>query len=75
MFTKEEFAHSLEQTYRTSGLQNAGRWFGLVYRSLRLSMFIEPDKDVKDRISQKRQELLATWKEFACRFRKGGDNR
>ena len=74
MFTKEEFAHSLERTYRTSGVHNAGRWFGLVYRSLRLSMFIEPDKDVKDRISQKRQELLATWKEFAGRFRKGGDN-
>ncbi|MBO8164673.1 MAG: hypothetical protein H0Z34_13310 [Brevibacillus sp.] len=63
MFTKEEFAHSLERTYRTSGFHNAGRWFGLVYRSLRLSMFIEPDKEG---IRKQRKELLVAWKEFCA---------
>lgn len=70
MITKEKFTHSLKRTYHSSGFRNAGRWFGLVYRSLSLSMCIYPDKDG---IRKQRQELLAAWKEFVGRFWKEGE--
>jgi hypothetical protein len=59
MFTKDEFAASLERTYRTSGFQNAGRMFGLVYRSLRMSMLLEPDRGKN--LRERRKALLAAW--------------
>ncbi|MDT3416139.1 hypothetical protein QO009_002007 [Brevibacillus aydinogluensis] len=72
MFAKDEFAASLERTYRTSGFQNAGHWFGLVYRSLRMSMLLEPDR--REILRECRKALLAAWREFAIQHQKGGES-
>lgn len=73
MFTKDEYLHSLERTYRTSGFRNAGRWFGLAYRNLRMSMLLSPER--RDSVRDRRQALLDAWKEFASQFSKGGERR
>lgn len=71
MFTKEEYLHSLERICRMSGFRNAGWKFGLTYRSLRLSMLLEPDR--REILRERRKALLAAWKEFASQFGKGGE--
>jgi hypothetical protein len=72
MYTKEEFAHALQTKLRTSSFQNAGHWFGLVYRSLRLSMLLEPDR--REILRERRKALLAAWREFAIQHQKGGES-
>ncbi len=62
--------HLLEQKFRTSGFHNASRWFGLVYRDMRLSMLLQPE--LREVIREQRREVLAAWKEFAARFVIGG---
>lgn len=62
MSTVGEFKQSLERIGRTSGFRNAGRWFGLTYRSLRLSMVCEPKR--REGYREQRQALLTAWMEF-----------
>ncbi|NGQ95050.1 hypothetical protein G3578_07610 [Brevibacillus sp. SYP-B805] len=62
MITKDEFAALLERRNRTNGFRNAGHWFGLTYRRLRFSMLLNPEH--RDILRERRQVLLAAWKEF-----------